>query len=147
MQRRILFVCAVLWALGLATAGISQQPMKHEPGRALISIYKVSPGKHVEFIRWMAAQEAAAREAGGMPAHWFMHTDGADWDFVVINHLGSEKEEAERSAKIADAMTKKGRPTGMAASLEFRQMIGSHTDTFSVGPYTAEDLLREMQKK
>ena len=148
MNSRFLAVFVCVLMLAFATTALAQQPpMKHEPGRTLISIYKAAPGKHMELVKWFAAREAAEKEAGGMPGHWFMHTDGADWDFVVVNHLASEKEEAERAAKIDEILKKKGLSTGMAASLEFRQLIGAHTDTFARGPYTASDLLKEMEKK
>lgn len=148
MKRRILTVFVCLLALAFATTALAQQPpMKHEPGRMLVSIYKISPGKQVEFVRWFAAREAAEKEAGGMPTHWIMHQDGADWDFVAVTHLGSEKEEADRAAKIEEILKKKGITTGTAAWLEFRQMVAAHTDTFARGPYTATELLKEMEKK
>ncbi len=148
MNKRIFLALTCVFALAFATTGISQQPpMKHEPGRVLVSIYKAVPGKHAELVKWMAAREAAEKEAGGMPTHWFMHTDGADWDFVAVSHLGPVKEEADRAAKIDELLKKKGISTGMAASLEFRTIVAAHTDTFAVGPYTATELLAEMQKK
>lgn len=148
MNRRFLvaFVCVLVLAIS-TTAFAQQMPMKHEPGRILVSIYKVAPGKQVEFVKWFAARDEATKEAGGMPTHWFMHQDGADWDFVAVSHLASEKEEADREAKIDELLKKKGMTTGVAAWLEFRQVVSAHTDTFARGPYTATELLKEMEKK
>ncbi len=148
MNWRILLAFVGVLALAFATNAVSQQPaMRHEPGRVMISIYKAAPGKHLDLVKWMAAREAAEKEAGAMPTHWFMHMEGADWDFVVVSHLGSAKEEAERGAKIDELLKKKGISTGMAASLEFRQVIAAHTDTYATGPYTASELVKEMEKK
>lgn len=148
MNRRFLvaFVCVLVLAF-TTTALAQQMPMKHEPGRILVSIYKVVPGKQVEFVKWFAARDEATKEAGGMPTHWFMHQDGADWDFVAVSHLASEKEQADRGAKIDESLKKKGVTTGVAAWLEFRQVVSAHTDTFARGPYTATELLKEMEKK
>jgi len=148
MNWRILLAFFGILALAFATNAVSQQaPMKHGPGRVMISIYKAAPGKHLDLVKWMAAREGVEKEVGGMTPHWFMHTEGADWDFVVVSHLGSEKEEAERAAKIDELLKKKGISTAMAASLEFRQLIGAHTDTYAAGPYTASELVKEMEKK
>lgn len=153
MKRRILTACLCVFVLAFASVVYAQQAqheqhaMKHEPGRVLISIYKVSPGKQMEFVKWFVAREEAEKEAGGGPTHWFTHQDGADWDFVAVTHLGSEKEEAERAAKLDEALKKKGVSTDIAAWLEFRQMVAAHTDTFGRGPYTATELLKLMQKK
>lgn len=151
MKRRMWLVGMCALVLSFASVASAQQPMqhamKHEPGRVLISIYKISPGKQVEFIKWFAAREEAEKEAGGVATHWFTHQDGADWDFVAVTHLASEKEEADREAKMDEILKKKGVTTGIAAWLEFRQMVAAHTDTFGRGPYTAGELLKEMQKK
>ena len=148
MNRRFLAVFVCVLVLAFATTALAQQPpMKHEPGRVMVSIYKVVPGKQVEFVKWFAGREAAEKEAGGMPTHWFMHQDGADWDFVAVTHLASEKEQADRDAKIDEILKKKGISTGVAAWLEFRQVVAAHTDTFARGPYTASDLLKEMEKR
>jgi hypothetical protein len=142
----------VLVLMGLlVTAGIvvhSQAPMqKHEPGRYRVAIYNVSPGKHLAFLKWSAQQEAIAKEAGAAPTHWFRHLDGASWDYIAIDPVGSGAEE-EALGKKTDAIAKaKGLATGAAGQLEFRALISSHTDTYAMGPMTAEEMVKEAEKK
>jgi len=43
-------------------------------------------------------------------------------------------------------MKKKGYKTGFAGGLEFRQFVGSHTDTKALGPATAAQLVSLAEK-
>jgi hypothetical protein len=113
-----------------------------EPGEALISIYKIAPGKHLDFLKWMAAREAVAKEAGAAPTVWYAHTNGADWDYVAIGPVNS----SEQDKKIDELSAKKGLTTGFKASLEFRQFVSAHSDTFTVGPTSASDLVASAAK-
>ncbi len=122
-------------------------PQKHEPGRYRIAIYNVSAGKHLEFLKWSAQQEAVAKEAGAPSTMWFRHMDGASWDYIAIDAVGTGAQEDELGKKT-DAIAKaKGLPTGAAGQLVFRGFISSHTDTYAMGPMTAEELVREAEKK
>ncbi len=109
----------------------------------MVSIYHVAPGKHVEFLKWMAQQQAIAEEAGANPAHWYVHMNGDSWDYITISEL--EDNEAEVEKKIEELSKKKGVPTGFAAGLKFRQYVNSHTDTYTTGPFTAEELAKKAQ--
>jgi len=35
----------------------------------------------------------------------------------------------------------------MAAALQFRQFVASHTDTYTMGPYTAQELAKMAETK
>jgi hypothetical protein len=129
----IILVMAVLCA-ALASA---QAEKSGEPGKVIVSIYHVAPGKHLDFLKWMAAREAIDKEAGLAPVQWYVHTDGDSWDFVAIS---PERTDAEDN-KLDELAKKKGLKIGFAAALEFRQFVSSHTDTFSRGPQTAADLV------
>ena len=50
-----------------------------------------------------------------------------------------------QQAKVDALATKKGLKTGLQASLEFRQFVSSHTDTFVNGPTTATQLVQQAQ--
>ena len=122
-------------------------PQKHDPGRHRIAIYNVSAGKHLAFLKWSAQQEAIAKEAGAPPTLWFRHLDGASWDYIAIDRVGTGAQEDELGKKT-DAIAKaKGLPTGAAGQLEFRALISAHTDTYAMGPMTAEELVKEAEKK
>ena len=129
----ILGLCALTVSLSLAQA----PPPSTEPPTVIISVYHVAPGKHLEFLKFMAAGEAIDKEAGLTPAQWFVHLDGDSWDFLSVT---PERTEAE-DKKIEDLTKAKGQKTGFAASLEFRQFITSHTDTHAVGPQAVAALL------
>lgn len=109
----------------------------------MVSIYHVAPGKHLEFLKWMAQQQAIAKEAGANPAQWYVHLDGDSWDYITISEV--EDNEAEVQKKIDDLSKKKGLPTGFSASLKFRQFVNSHTDTYTMGPFTAEELVKKAE--
>lgn len=108
-----------------------------EPGNVLIGIYHVAPGKHLDFLRWQAARDAAATEAGVAATQWYVHTDGDSWDFISIAPEGTP----QMDEKVQAILQRKGLTTGFKASLEFRTLISSHTDTFARGPTTAAALL------
>ncbi len=131
---------AVLLVAGLLvwTTAFSQTPKeKMEPGKAIVSIYHVAPGKHLDFLKWMAAREAIDKEVGNPTGQWYYHTDGDSWDYVAISPQLSD----EQDQKTEAAAKAKGLSTGFAANLEFRQFIASHSDTFVRGPSSVSDLV------
>ena len=137
-NRSILALLAVLFLLSAPTARAqtARAEMK-EPSRALITIYRVATGKHLEFLKWLADQEAIAREAGVPASQLYSHTDGDSWDYLSIGPALTDAQQA----KVDEAARKRGRKTGFAAGLEFRTLVSSHTDTFVIGPVSAADLV------
>jgi hypothetical protein len=114
-----------------------------EPPHSSVAIYRVAPGKHADFLKWMAVREAADKEAGLPPTMWYAHLNGDSWDYVAVG----PKTTAEQDKKSDDMAKKKGLSTGMAASLEFRGFISSHTDTDTIGPVSAQSLVDSISKK
>jgi len=108
-----------------------------EPGKAIVSIYRVAPGKHVEFLKWMAAREALSKEAGVGATQWYVHQDGDSWDYIAIGP-DTTSEQDKKQDEMAKA---KGLTTGFRAGLELRQYMASHTDTFARGPLSAAELV------
>lgn len=130
-------------ACALAAAAPRWTPQdKKEPGRARITIYHVAPGKHLEFLRWMAAQDEVAKEAGVPTVQLYAHIDGDSWDYLGLAPVTT----LEQDKKLDEIATKKGLKTGLPASLEFRQFLASHTDTFAAGPTSAADLVAQATK-
>ncbi len=113
----------------------------------LVTIYNVSAGKHLEFLKWMAESDAVTKEAGAPATQWYVHHDGAGWDYISIAQVGSPTQQEANDKKVEELRKKKGLPTGMAASLRFRQYIGNHSDTFAGGPYSSDDLLKMAEGK
>ena len=133
----------VVAACALAAAAPRWTPQdKKEPGRARITIYHVAPGKHLEFLRWMAAQDEVAKEAGVEAVQLYAHIDGDSWDYLGLAPVTT----LEQDKKLDEIAAKKGLKTGLPASLEFRQFLASHTDTFAAGPTSAADLVAQATK-
>ncbi|MFI4970561.1 MAG: hypothetical protein ACHP7D_10175 [Lysobacterales bacterium] len=137
MQRLIRgFVFAGLLVAVAMMAGEPRSAAATEPGTHLIGIYRIAPGKHAEFLKWQAARDAIDKQAGVPQGQWYAHTDGASWDYLSVTPVLSEAQQK----KVDDAARAKGLTNGFKASLEFREFIASHTDTYAVGPMTATEL-------
>jgi len=133
---------ALVAASALAVAAPRWAQDKPEPGRARISIYHVAPGRHLDFLKWLAAREEVAKEAGVPAAQVYAHVDGDSWDYLMIWPVTTP----EQDRKLDDVAARKGLKTGFAASLEFRQLLASHSDTFAAGPMTAAELVAAAAK-
>lgn len=139
---KTLFASLVVLLLITASHATAQ-----ESKESMVTIYNVSAGKHLDFLKWMAESEAVAKEAGAPATQWYVHHDGAGWDYISIAPVGSPTQQEANDKKIEELRKKKGLPTGMAASLRFRQYIGNHSDTFAGGPYSAADLVKMAEGK
>jgi hypothetical protein len=137
MQRLIrgLVLAAILVAVAIM-AGVPPSAAAAEPGTVLIGIYRVAPGKHTEFLKWQAARDAIDKQAGVPQGQWYAHTDGDSWDYLSVGPVLS----GAQQKKVDDATRAKGMTIGFKASIEFRQYIGSHTDTYAIGPMTVTEL-------
>jgi hypothetical protein len=119
------------------------QQTTQAPKRALISIYHVAPGKHLDFLKWQAQRDAIATAAGLSPTQWYRHTDGDSWDYLTIGPVTTD----EQDQKVDALAKQRGLTSGFAASLEFRQFVSSHTDTFTEGPMAVADLVSMAGKR
>jgi hypothetical protein len=134
---------ALLVTCGLAVAAPRwNSDTKKEAGRARISIYRIAPGKHLDFLKWMAVQDDVAKEAGIPIIQLYAHLDGDSWDYVGIGPVTTP----EQDKKTDEIAARKGFKTGFPAALEFRQYIAWHTDTFAVGPTSAAELVAQAAK-
>jgi hypothetical protein len=132
-------ICLLVSALLLiAVVRFPVQAQSDEPKTVLVAIYNVAPGKHLDFLKWMAAREAIQAEAGVAPTQWYAHTSGASWDYIAIGPDLTP----EMNKKIDELTKKKNLTIGMKASLEFRQFVSSHSDTVAIGPSSAADLVK-----
>jgi hypothetical protein len=132
----------VLGLLLFAVLPVPAHAQTGEPGEVLIAIYNVAPGKHLDFLKWMAAREEIAAAAGAAPTKWYAHTSGGNWDYIAIGPVLTD----EISNKIDELSIKKNLTTGMKASLEFRQFMSSHSDTEALGPMSVADMVKAAEK-
>ena len=133
VPRKLSATLALAAAIALAGPVAAQEPVP----TSLVSIYHVAPGKHLDFLKWVAAREAIDREAGVPATQWYAHMDGDSWDYVSI---GPDIDDAQ-SDKIDELSRARGLTVGPRAGLELRETINAHTDTFAAGPLTAAQLL------
>jgi hypothetical protein len=130
----------------LAVAPIAAQRAESPPGRAVVSLYRIAPGKHLEFLRWIAAREAVQKEAGAPAQQVYAHIDGDSWDFMIVSPELEAGAQAELDRKIEAAARKKGLATGPKQAIEIRQFVAWHTDTMVAGPMTAAQVLDSVSR-
>lgn len=134
----LLLSLAAAAALTLAIPAFAQEAGKS----VVVAIYRVAPGKQLDFLKWMAAREAIDREAGVGATQWYAHMSGDSWDYVAI----SPDVDDATSDKLDEMARKRGLKVGPQAGLEFRQMMAFHTDTLAEGPMTASQLVDRASK-
>jgi hypothetical protein len=132
----VLLLAMVSVSVPAARAQTAKPEMK-EPPHGIVTIYRIAPGKHLDFLKWLAESEAIAKEAGVPASQLYAHTDGDSWDYLNVGPDLSK----EQQAKVDEVTRKHGRKTGFPASLDFRTFVASHTDTFVIGPVSAADLV------
>lgn len=133
-MKRLLIVLAFV----ATTASAAEVP------RMVVEIYRIAPGQHTAFLEAIAKYDEANRIAGLPPRQLYVHSDGASWDFMLIQPAETPD---DKKAALAAAWTKLGLPTGADFFLSFRQSIAEHTDTTVLGPTTAADYLATRKKK
>ena len=134
-----LAAAAAAGAVASGTIVYAQAAAPSEP-RAIVSLYHAAPGQQEALLRWLAEQDRVARSAGVAPMQLYVHTDGDSWDFMGINPVTTDAQ-----GQALDAAAKKmGVMSGPRVSLELRKHITSHTDTFTIGPITADQALARL---
>jgi hypothetical protein len=128
-------------AVGAIASGtvVYAQAAAPEP-RAIVSLYHAAPGQQEALLRWFAGQDRAAGAAGVAPMQLYIHTDGDSWDYMGINPATTDAQDQA----IEAAARKLGVSAGPRASMELRKYIASHTDTYTVGPITADRALARL---
>ena len=132
-KRPALLIASVVLAFAAWVPSIA---CAQDSSRVVVSIYHVAPGKHLDFLRWQAARDAVAAEAGIGATQWYAHLDGDSWDYVSIAPATTD----EQDDKVDAILKRKNLTTGYKGALELRTMIASHTDTYARGPTTAAAL-------
>ena len=108
-----------------------------------IEIYRIAPGQQQAFLEFIAKCDEANRIAGLPPRQLYVHSDGADWDFILVQ---PEHTPADKAAALDKAWDQVGLPSGADFFFEIRKYIASHTDTDAIGPTTAKAYLDSMKK-
>ena len=134
---------AVSIALMLPAKSARAQAAPQAIPESQVEIYRIAPGMQEEFVKFIALCDQANKEAGMPPRQLYVHQDGADWDFLLIqpSHSTPEQDKAWRAAA-----TKLGIPHDGNFFLAVRKFIAVHTDTATQGPTTAAEWLSQLHK-
>jgi len=131
--------------LALATPAVAQTAaVPATVGKQVVEIYRIVPGQQEAFLRFIDRCDEANRLAGLPPRQFFVHQDGADWDFMLLQPAETPK---DKQAALDAAWAKLGLPSGADFFLAIRQYIAGHTDTFVSGPTSAKDYLAGVTAK
>jgi hypothetical protein len=134
MNRAVSLILVAMVALGAASASA-------DPSRKVIEIYRIAPGQHVAFMKFVALCDQANKEAGLPPRQLYVHQDGAGWDFLLIQ---PEDVTPEQSKALDVAFKHLKLPQGAKFFVAIRQFMTEHTDTVVSGPTTAAEWLTKL---
>ena len=138
----------LLFALALActapAAAQTAQPEAPPVPRMIVEIYRIAPGQHAAFLEAIASYDEANRRAGLPPRQLYVHSEGADWDFMLIQPAETP---ADRREALARAWEELGLPSGADFFIEFRTYVAEHSDTYVRGPTTAADFLASRARR
>lgn len=109
-----------------------------------VEIYRIAPGQHEAFLRFIARGDAVNVAAGLPPRQLFVHRDGADWDFLILQPAETP---ADKAAALDAAWDRMNMPSGADFFMEIRKYIAEHSDTVTSGPTTAADYLATMKPR
>ena len=124
---------AILASVAAAVCFSSGVANAQDAPTAIVSIYHAAPGQQVALLKWIARQDQVAASAGTPAAQLYVHQDGADWDYVLIQPSTTKAQDDAFEA----AAKKLGIDVGPRSGIEFRKHITSHSDTVARGPTTA----------
>ena len=136
-ERNSLMKSFLLTALSVVALAAASPAMGAGSGRGaatMIEIYKIAPGQHEAFLKEIARYDEANRLAGVPPRQLYVHSDGADWDFILIQ---PDEYPPEKQAALDKAWKQLGLPSGADFFLNYRRFIADHTDTVAIGPTSA----------
>ena len=135
---KLKLILAAAAACAFSVPAIGQDVPQH-----IVSLYRAAPGQQVALLKWMAQQDRASAAAGIGPSQIYVHTSGDSWDYLVINPVTTKAQD-----DAIDAAAKQmGLATGPRASIQFRTMIATHTDTTATGPQSAAQILAALGEK
>ena len=142
MMKSYLFSGVFALSFAMATPAWAQE--EAEVPRMMIEIYKIAPGQHEAFLKEIARYDEANRLARVPPRQLFVHSDGADWDFILIQ---PNSYPADKQAALDKAWKQLHLPSGADFFLNYRRFIADHSDTVAIGPTSAAEYLATRSSK
>jgi hypothetical protein len=136
-MKQIIKLAAAAAAGACAAGTIVYAQAPAAPPRSVVAIYHAAPGQQEALLHWLAAQDRASQAAGLPAGQLYIHTDGDSWDYLGISPMTTPAQDDA----VDSAAKKMGLATGPRRALEFRKLIASHTDTYTIGPVTADQAI------
>ena len=115
LKRTSSAICIIFAAL-MATELSAAEPVR----RMLVEIYRIAPGQHTAFLEAIAKYDEANKMAGLPPRQLYVHSDGASWDFMIIQPAETPE---DKLPALREAWEKLGLPSGADFFLSFRVYI------------------------
>lgn len=112
MKLALLSAALLLSLAGLALAQSTAPPAP--PAKVDVEICHIAPGQQEAFLRFIARCDDVNRAVGLPPRQLYVHSDGADWDYRLIQPAGTPPDKAALDV----AWARSGLPSG--ADLLFR---------------------------
>ena len=135
LLKAFLLVGSLLVGGLVAPAGVAQAKT--------ISLYKIVPGKHLEFIQWMAAWDEVYAEIDLEQPIWYRNISGDTWDFLVIYPPFDHAKEDE----MEEVGKGRGLAIGFAWKLKHWEFMAESSGTLVQGPTTPAELLKSLETK
>lgn len=129
---------SALAAVAIAASAPSSAQEESAAPKTMVEIYRIAPGQHEAFLEEIARYDEANRLAGVPPRQLYVHSDGADWDFILIQ---PDEYPPDKQAALDKAWKQLGLPSGADFFLNYRRFVAEHTDTVAIGPTSAADYL------
>ena len=143
-MNRMLIAAALLLATPAALQAQAPAPAPTPaPRDMLVEIYRIAPGQHEAFMRFIALFDEANRRAGLPPRQLYVHQDGDGWDFMLIQPADVPE---DKKQALADAYKSLGTPSGANFFVTIRKYIAEHSDNFVYGPTNAADWLKGLDE-
>ncbi|WP_076414516.1 hypothetical protein [Shewanella sp. UCD-KL12] len=105
-----------------------------------ITVWKIHPGKHIEFIEYMKEWEEVYKVIKLPPMKWYRKISGDSYDFVSVSPPfdRTAEHEMERVGK------ERGLPIGYNYTLKLNEFVDSYTSTIVEGPQSMANLLDQI---
>jgi hypothetical protein len=132
---------ALLMTIGSGTPTLA---MANDEPTTWFEIFKLAPGKQEPFIRMVALEDEVLKAGGQPPIKLFIHSNGADWDVLLMKPSSDYNATPEQEAAMAVKRKALGLPSGSAYFIAIRELIAAHTDTKTIGPVSAADWLAKL---
>lgn len=120
-------------------------PVEEKWPVAWIEIFRLAPGKHEEFVRFIALSDEIGALGGYPPTQLYFHENGAEFDVILLKPAVDVVPTAEQEAAMERRSQELGIPTGGPAYfVHIRSFVASHSDTKTIGPISAAQWLSKL---